>query len=64
MKMPSYPPKSLDPFYVYYTYCHQDIVLYNKVALKYNIVRLPQSYIGSEYVPKHKSRGKSHKRCR
>ena len=60
MKIPSYPPKSLDPFYLYYTYCQRNIVLYNKVALKYNIVRLPQNYLGSEYESHKKS--KSHNR--
>ena len=43
--LPDYPPKSLDPFYLYFTYCNQNIKLYNQVAQKYNVIKLPYSFV-------------------
>ena len=57
MKIPSYPPKSLNPFYLYFTYCDKNIVLYDKVAAKYNLAKLPISYVRARSYNQDKEQG-------
>ena len=38
-------PKSFDPHYLFYKFCHRRVELYHDVAVKYNIAPLPKCYL-------------------
>ena len=38
--LPSIPPKQRNPYTIWYMYAHQNLNLYNSIAIKYNLARL------------------------
>lgn len=38
--LPNVPPKDRNPYTIWYKYANQKLNLYNKIAIKYNMMRL------------------------
>ena len=40
MSVPNVPPKDRNPFTIWFNYANQQLNMYNRIAMKYNLARL------------------------
>ena len=38
-------PKSFNPHYLFYTFCHRRVEIYHELEIKYHIAPLPKCYL-------------------